>query len=36
MHTYEIYTQLDTFYAVMFRLFGSGSLGGVRLVARVG
>jgi len=31
-----IYTRLDTFYTVVLRLFGSGSLGGVRVVARVG
>ena len=36
VHGEQIYTQLDTFYTVVFRLFGSGSLGGVRLVARVG
>jgi len=36
VHGEPIYTQLDTFYMVVLRLFGSGSLGGVRLVARVG
>jgi hypothetical protein len=36
VHGEQIYTQLDTFYTVVSRLFGSGSLGGVRLVARVG
>ena len=36
VHGEPIYTQLDTFYTVVLRLFRSGSLGGVRLVARVG
>ena len=36
VHGEQIYAQLDTFYTVVFRLFGGGSLGGVRLVARVG
>jgi sarcosine/dimethylglycine N-methyltransferase len=36
VHGEPIYTRLDTFYAVVLRLFGSGSLGGVRLVARLG
>lgn len=36
VHGELIYTQLDTFYTVVLRLFGSGSLGGVRLVACVG
>ena len=36
VHGEQIYTQLDRFYTVVSRLFGSGSLGGARLVARVG
>ena len=36
VHGEPIYTQLDTYYAVVLRLFDSGSLGGVRVVARVG
>lgn len=36
VHGEPIYTRLDTFYTVVFRLFGSGSLGGVRVIARVG
>ena len=36
VHGEPIYTQLDTYYAVVRRLFDSGSLGGVRVVARVG
>ena len=36
VHGEPIYTRLDTFYTVVLRLFGSGSLGGVRVVARVG
>jgi cyclopropane fatty-acyl-phospholipid synthase-like methyltransferase len=36
VHGEPIYTRLDTFYTVVLRLFGSGSLGGVRLVSRVG
>jgi cyclopropane fatty-acyl-phospholipid synthase-like methyltransferase len=36
VHGEAIYTRLDAFYAVVYRLFGSGSLGGVRVVARVG
>jgi sarcosine/dimethylglycine N-methyltransferase len=35
VHGEPIYTRLDTFYAVVLRLFGSGSLGGIRVVARV-
>ncbi len=35
VHGEPIYTQLDTFYTVVLRLFRSGSLGGVCLVARV-
>jgi sarcosine/dimethylglycine N-methyltransferase len=35
VHGEPIYTRLDTFYAVVLRLFGSGSLGGVRVIARV-
>ena len=35
VHGEPIYTQLDTYYAVVLRLFDSGSLGGVRVVARV-
>jgi sarcosine/dimethylglycine N-methyltransferase len=36
VHGEPIYTQLDTYYAVVLRLFDSGSLGGVRVVARIG
>ena len=36
VHGEPIYTQLDTYYAVVLRLFDSGSLGGVRVVARAG
>jgi sarcosine/dimethylglycine N-methyltransferase len=35
VHGEPIYTRLATFYAVVHRLFGSGSLGGVRVVARM-
>jgi cyclopropane fatty-acyl-phospholipid synthase-like methyltransferase len=35
VHGEPTYTRLDTFYAVVLRLFGSGSLGGLRVVARV-
>jgi sarcosine/dimethylglycine N-methyltransferase len=34
VHGEPIYSRLDTFYTMVLRLFGSGSLGGVRLVAR--
>ena len=33
VHREPIYTQLETFYAVVARLFANGSLGGVRVVA---
>lgn len=36
VHGEQIYTGLDKFYSVVFRLFVSGSLGGVRVVARMG
>jgi sarcosine/dimethylglycine N-methyltransferase len=36
VHGEPIYTQLDTFYTVVRRLFRSGSLGGVRIIACVG
>ena len=36
VHGEQIYTQLDTFYTAVSRLLSSGSLGGVRLVARLG
>jgi sarcosine/dimethylglycine N-methyltransferase len=36
VHGEPIYTQLDTFYAAVHELFNSGSLGGVRIGARIG